>query len=134
MVEEVRSHLEAGDPPLPIGRQLAESDIGGEVLESVVRQGDPVGVERVGLHQIGAGVQVRPVDLDQQLGSRESEHVVRALEGVVVTGETTSPEVGLAQPVRLDHGAHGAVEDEDPPREVLVQQGDPLCAGEWSCR
>ena len=49
---------------------------------------------------------------------------VVAQEGAGVGREVVAPEVGLPQPVALDHGAHGAVQDED----ALVQEAGQLVA------
>jgi hypothetical protein len=41
-----------------------------------------------------------------------------------VAGEPASPEVGLSESVRLDHGAHGAVEDGDARFEQPPEGGE----------
>ena len=54
-------------------------------------------------------------------GRVRQQQVVVALEVVRVVGEALAAIVGLDQAVALDHGAHGAVEDEDALREQVAQ-------------
>ncbi len=56
------------------------------------------------------------VSTSRSLAPRRSDRVVT---------EALAPEGGLIQLVGLDHGAHGAIQDEDPLPE---QVGESLCA------
>ena len=47
------------------------------------------------------------------VGPRQVEEVVVAAEVTWPIGEASAAELRLAQAERLDHGAHGAVKDED---------------------
>jgi hypothetical protein len=90
-------------------------------LEAVVGERDRLRVERVGLDDIGAGVQVLAVDLVDDRGTREREQVVAALELARMVREPGPPEFLLAEPVGLNHRPHRPVEDEDPLAEQAVQ-------------
>ncbi len=91
------------------------------VLKAEVGQGDAVGVEGVGLDDVGAGLQVGAVDPGDDLGLRQHQQLVVALLLVLVVAEAVPAVVVLFQAVPLDHGAHGAVQDQDPGGEGLVK-------------
>ena len=59
------------------------------------------------------------MDALDHVRAREHEQVVVALQVARVVGEALAAEVGLGEPVPLDHRAHRAVEHED----ALAQQG-----------
>ncbi len=64
------------------------------------------------------------MDLGHHLRPGQHEDVVVAAQIVAVPGQALAAEIGLAQLVALDHGAHGAVDDEDAPGELFVQVGN----------
>ena len=105
-------------PRVLVGR-LAREPRGGDVdvvdvrLEPVVRLRDGVAVERVGLDDVRAGLEVLAVDAADDVGPRQHEHVGVALEVVRMIGEPRAAIVGLAQRVALDHRAHRAVQNQD---------------------
>ena len=50
-----------------------------------------------------------------------------------MVGEPLAAEVGLVQPLGLDHGAHGAVDDEDALREEPLEGPLALrCRAGWA--
>ncbi|MPN27711.1 hypothetical protein SDC9_175145 [bioreactor metagenome] len=59
------------------------------------------------------------MDLADHVGAGQHQQVVVALQVVRMVGEARAPIIGFAQPVALDHRAHGAVEDE----QALLEQG-----------
>ena len=65
------------------------------------------------LDDVGAGLEIRVVDRAHDVGLRQHEEVVVALEVVVVAGKARAAVVGLVEPVALDHRAHRAVQDQD---------------------
>src|SRR5207245_8993742 len=67
-----------------------------------------------GRYNVGAGLQVRRMDPTNDVGSCQRQVLVAAL----VRG---APEVGGRERRRLDHGAHGAVEDEDALPERVAE-------------
>ena len=115
-----------GDVPGPVGRlgghgvARAPCQPGGLVVQLVrqlrhlvVAQRDAVGVEGVGLDDVGAGREVLAVDGRDDLGLGEGEEVVVALD---VTGPLREPVAAVARLVRavaLDRRAHGTVEHEN---------------------
>lgn len=56
---------------------------------------------------------------DVRLG--DGQQVVVAFEILGVAGELGAAEVVLLEPVALDHGAHGAVDHQNPPAQLLLQ-------------
>ena len=61
------------------------------------------------------------MDLENDLGTGEAENVVGTLQIARMTGEAVAAVAGLVQTVALDHGPHRAVENENPPGELLGQ-------------
>ena len=61
------------------------------------------------------------VDLPDDLRLGEHQQVVVALQVFRMRREARAAEGGLIQPVALDHGAHGPVEDEDALRQQLLE-------------
>ena len=98
----------------------APGDLGGGdvdflhlVLKAVILQRDRGCVEGVGLDQIGTGFQVVAMDFFDDLGAGEAEEIVASFERERMVPEQAAPIVRFIQAVALDHGAHGAVEDQD---------------------
>ena len=100
-----------------------------ERLEAVVGLRDGGAVERARLDDVGAGLEVRVVDAADDVGPRQHEQVVVALQVARVGGEPLAAEVGLGEAVALHHRAHRAVEDEDAVAEDGVEDvGRRCCA------
>ena len=85
-------------------RRLAV-DLVGVVLQAPLLELDAGGLERVGLHDLGAGVDHRGVEVADDVGAVEDERLVRAPGQLVVVLEG---EVEL-----LERRAHAPVEDDD---------------------
>jgi hypothetical protein len=81
----------------------------GQALQLVVVLCDPGGAEGVGLDDVGAGLEVRGVDLGHHLGFGHRQDVVVAPQIAGVVGAAVAAKVGLFQATALQHGAHGAV-------------------------
>src|SRR5207244_188941 len=88
----------------------------GPLAETVLGEDVRRAAERVGRDDIGAGVQIGRVDAADHVRAREVQVLVAAL----VRGAT---EVCGGEARRLDHGAHGAVEDEDALPERVAKGG-----------
>ncbi len=69
------------------------------------------------------------MDLADDLGLAEHQQIVVALEIVGVVLEALAAIAGLVKLVALNHGAHGAIENEDALARLLVQGCDALVAG-----
>jgi hypothetical protein len=95
----------------------------GQLGQAVFALRDARAVEAVGLEDVGAGLEVGLVDAADHVGPRDAEQVVVALEVLGVAGEALAAIVGFDQLAALDHGAHGAVEDQDALREKGAQLG-----------
>ena len=126
-----------GDVPRSVGRLCrhgvtrAPGQPGGLVVQLVrqlrhlvVAQGDAVGVERVGLDDVGARCEILAVDGRDDLGLGEGEEVVVALDVTRPFREPLSAITGLVGPVALDGRAHGAVEHDDA---LPQDRGELIC-------
>src|SRR5690606_5697667 len=63
------------------------------------------------------------VNLGDDRRPGEGQQLVVALDVVRMIGEALAAELLLGEAVALDHGAHRAIEDEDPAGEELAQPG-----------
>ena len=88
-------------------------EFGDDGFEIVVGLGDGLGVEGVGLDDVGAGLEEAAVDLGDDVGLGEDEEIAVALEVLVMRLEAFAAEIGLGELVLLQGGAHGAVDDDD---------------------
>jgi len=89
-VRRQRRVLVCNLPRQPCGSQVHGV---GCILQAIVRLGDGIGVEGVGLDDIGAGVQVGAVDAGDDAGLREAEQVVVALQAAGVVPIEVAAEV-----------------------------------------
>ena len=84
----------------------------------VVGLRDARGIERVGFDDVGAGREILRVDFADDLRLRERQEIVVALEVAREILEALAAIAGFVQFVALDHGAHGAVQNDD----ALIEQ------------
>ncbi len=105
-------------------------DLADDGLEAVVGLGDRGRGEGVRLDDVRAGLEIGVVDRSDDVGPGQREEVVVPAQVARMTGETFAAEVGLGQPVALDHRAHRAVHDEDPLSGQRAEEGQPAGAGE----
>ena len=103
-------HLVAHRPRQP-GR--LEVELVGELLHAVVGQRDRVGVEGVGLDEVGAGLEVLAVDAGDDVRLGEREQVVVADQVARPVREPLAAVARLVRPVPLDRRTHRTVDDED---------------------
>ncbi len=107
-------------PRRPFGARLLgetgapDVELVGNRLEAVIGLGDGRAVERVGLDDVAAGVEVLAVNAGDGVGTRQHEKIVVALEIPRVVLEALAAEVRFREVAALDHRPHRAIEDEDP--------------------
>jgi hypothetical protein len=107
----VRGAVFVGHFPRQLGG--CEVDLVHQRLHAVVGHGNAVGVEGVGLQDVGACGQVLAVDLPDDGRPGQHQQVVVALHVAGPVGETGAAIIRFLQLVTLDHGAHGPIQDED---------------------
>jgi hypothetical protein len=100
----------------------------GELLHAVVGHRDDLGVERVGLDQVRACLEVLAVDAADQVGLGQAQQVVVPPQVTGPVREPLAAVVRLLELVPLDHRPHGAVEDE----QALLERGGELLGGVWT--
>ena len=102
----------------------------GAIGDPVLTEGDGEGAERVGLDDLAADLEIRGVELSDDIGSGDGEQFVAPLE--VVTAEILGGE-----PALLDTGAHATVEDHDSAARCVEEAargthgGGSLLGGPW---
>ena len=118
----------------PLGRRVArlarqpgggEVELVREVLHAVVGERNALRVERVGLDDVGAGLEILVVDRADDVRPGEHQQVVVALQVAGPVSESLAAEVLLGKPVLLDHRPHRPVDDQDP----LAQRGGQVLGG-----
>ena len=82
-------------------------------FEAVIRHRDGGGIEGVGLQNINAGCQERPMDTFDHAGLRQGQQIVVSLLREGVVRKSFSPVIRLFQFAGLDHGAHGTVDHQN---------------------
>ena len=91
-------------------------------LCAVIGLADGVGIEGIGLHDIGTCEIIIPVYLADDIGSCDIEEVMVALEVRRPCGKVLSTIVCLSEFIPLQHGAHGAIQYEYAVFDCLSQQ------------
>ena len=89
----------------------------GQLVHVVIGQRHRVRVERVGLQDVGAGLQVLAVDALDDLRLRQVQQVVVALQRARPLPEPVAAVPVLVGAVALDRGAHRAVDHHDAPAQ-----------------
>ena len=82
-------------------------------LQPIVGHGDRLRVERVRLDDVGAGLEVGPMDLFDHLRLGQRKEIVRPFEIARMIGKLRAAIRALVQPVALDHRSHRAIEDQN---------------------
>src|SRR5262249_30488980 len=85
----------------------------GNARHAVVGLGDARRGERVSGDDIGAGTEIREMNVADLRGLAEDEQVVVAAHLAVPGIEARAAIALLVEPERLDHGTHGAVEHQN---------------------
>ena len=98
---------------LPRELRPLERHLGGDVLERVVGLADPRRREGVGGRDVGAGLEVRAVDVPHDVRLRQVEQVGVAGDVARVVAEALAAVLVLAAHALLDQHAPRAVEDGD---------------------
>ncbi|RMR97359.1 hypothetical protein ALP75_205063 [Pseudomonas syringae pv. actinidiae] len=95
-------------------------------FHAVIGLGHLCGVEGIGFEDVGTGIQIRLLDGADHVWTGQDQQVVVALDVAWPFGKAFAPVVFFLEPVALDHGAHAAIEDQNP----LFQSSDKgLMAG-----
>ena len=95
----------------------------GEAAHFVIREGYGLGVECIGLDDVGARFEVFFMNIDDDPGLSEAEQVIIAPEINVPVFESFAPVIFFSQFMLLDHGTHSPV---DHHNALLQQLGNCL--------
>jgi len=112
----------------PCEARGAVVELGHQRHRGVIRLRDRVGVERVGLDDVGARAQVGAVHVADDVRSREREDVVVAAQVAAVRTQPLAAEGGLVEAPLLDHRAHRPVEQHDALARQVLQARDAFAA------
>ena len=105
------------------GRQI---ELVGQCFHAVVAQRHGGRIEGIGLDDVDAGGEIIQVQAADQGRLRQRQQVVVAAQVAAPAAKTLAAELLLGKALALDHGAHGAVEDQDPLFEQRLQQGSAI--------
>jgi hypothetical protein len=114
-----------GDAP----RDLGGGPIDGchRAFELILGHRDRGRVKRIGLDDVGPGLEILPMDVLDDVRASQAQEIVAAPQLFRVIGELRAAKVGLFQLMLLDHRPHRAVEHEDPREQQFLEAGD--CGG-----
>ena len=90
-------------------------------------QGNFLGVEGIGLYDIGAGLEVLAVDIENDLGLGENQEVVIAFEIRFPVFKAIAPVIRFRQFMPLNHGSHSPIDDEDAFFQYFFNVGHKSC-------
>ena len=93
-------------------------------FEAVIERGNSIGVKRVGLDDVGAGLEILPLNGLHDARLRQIQHVKVSTQVARVLQKLRAAKRRLLQLLRLDHRAHGAVQNDDPLLQEILQRGD----------
>jgi len=85
--------------------------------------------EGVGFGDVGAGLEVGPVDRRDRVRLGQRQQVVVALDVLGPVREAAAAVAGFVEAKPLDHCPHGPVKDEDPLCRRGPERGQPFVAG-----
>ena len=108
----------AASTALPRRARRRDVQVVDERLGAVVGLRDAVGVEGVGLDDVGPGRQVLAVRGLDQVGPAQVQELVVALDVLRPAAQPLAPVLVLGQPVGLQQRPHRPVDDEDPPLQL----------------
>ena len=91
-----------------------------QILHVVIRHRGSGGVERIGLDDIRAGFQIGLMDGTDDLRLGERQKIVIAFEIVRKIGEARAAIIRFVELVALDHGAHGAIQQQNAACEEVL--------------
>ena len=83
------------------------------MFEAIIGHGNGIGVEGVRLDDIGASLEILPMDGFNDVWLRQVERVVIEAEIFLMIGKFLAAVIGFNQAMRLNHGAHGSIEQQD---------------------
>jgi hypothetical protein len=95
-----------------------------QMAEAIIFLAGEVGIEGVGLDEIGAGFQILAADVADDFRLGQGEKIVVALQFRRMIAEAGTPKIILAQLEALDHHAPGAVEQQEALLRFLFHPGD----------
>ena len=116
-------------------RELGRRDVHlkGQRFHAVVGHGDGLRVKGVAFDDIGAGLKIGFVDAADDVRLRQDKEIVVAFKIARPILEALAPVIGFPELVALDHGAHRAIEDQNPCRGGFVQCGDAFVTVHSMC-
>ena len=104
-------------------RQLRRLDVQliDERLERVIGLRDCGSAERVRLDDVCASREILLMDVENDIGARQHEHIVVAAQLFSMRFETLAAEVLFRQLVALDHRPHRAIENQNALRQKMFK-------------
>ena len=82
-------------------------------FDPVIRHADACCGKRIGLYDVGTGIEIGTVDGGDDIGPGQGQQVVVPLQSHRVIGVSLTTKIVLVQFIGLDHRAHGSVQHQD---------------------
>ena len=92
----------------------------------MIRPSNAGGVEGIGLDQVCVSFQETPVDLLDRAWPAEAEQIIVAAQGKGVVCKAGTAESVFIKLQVLDHGAHGAIDQQDTSLQQRLQRGNSV--------
>src|SRR5713226_9706089 len=98
------------------------------MFEAVIQRRNCVRVERIGLDDVGAGFEVLVLNGLHDARLRDIQHIIVLTQVLRVVGKLGTPKSGLVKLLRLNHSAHGAIQNDDPLLQKILQRRNSCCS------
>ena len=93
------------------------------MLHAIVGHADLGGIEGIGFDNVCTSRKIGSVNFFDNVRAGDGQKVIETFERNRVAGESSAVEVLIRQPIGLEHGAHGTVEDQNTLVENRLQSG-----------
>src|ERR1700730_7842305 len=97
------------------------------ILKAVIQRRNRIRVERIRLDDVRAGFEVLPLNGLHDMRLRDIQRIAVLAQVLRVLRERRASKGGFVKLLRLDHRAHGAIQNDDPlPQQILQRRNSCL--------
>ena len=80
---------------------------------------------------VGTRFKILPVNIFYDIWACDGQKIIIPFQVRGIVRKPYPTIILLFQLVALDHGAHGTIQDQNAVLQLLLELGQPLCAGRW---